>query len=748
MQVYKMVRNFLVIITLFFTLSLNAQIIVKVNDSSNNTPIKGAQIYVFELDQIFYTNSSGKTLFTPGKLSEYQLRVYATGYEGKVLTWGGESTLSISLLSSHIDLHEVTLSGSILQRQDQNPFHIETRKISDLAIHAPMNMGEVLAKIPGVYQSSLGNGISKPVIRGMQGMRIVSLVNGLRIEGQQWGGDHGMGMAELGLGSVEVIKGPSSLLYGADALGGVIYYNDDVYAPAKVHDIQLQTLYNSNTRGLVNRAIYKTSGKKWRLMLGGSYSDHADFKLPSGLYAKNSRFDENVLKSSFSFNAKNSLHHLRYTFNRTITGIPGHTHDSLATFADFQVEEQRRQYELPAQFFSNNYFSSENKWFFKKSELMALVGFTSNQLIEYDEKVTIPSLSMTLNNYLYTVKWTKKWTPQLKSVTGIQGMYQMNSNATNATDTLIPNSNTLDNGAFTIWILERNKWNFQGGLRYDIRSLVSLHSFNGNDKLSRLYQGVNASVGSIYKGKNYLIKQAVSTGFRAPHLTELLSNGFHHGALRFEIGDVDLKPERASQYDFTLEWNKEHLVLIVNPFVNFIQNYVYLQPMDSMVEGIKVFEYRQQDQVLFYGADIGIHYHPHFAHKLHFESSISYVNAYSGFDSSISLIPQPRLSNTIRFDLNFGKFVKIKDLTLTHTYFMAQNNVANNEKPSSAYNLLDFSGTLQFLKKSNLSMNAGIKNILNEEYIDHLSRLKNIEMYAPSRTFFISLKWHFNNVTQ
>ena len=379
---------------------------------------------------------------------------------------------------------------------------------------------------------------------------------------------------------------------------------------------------------------------------------------------------------------------------------------------------------------------------------MALVGFTSNQLIEYDEKVTIPSLSMTLNNYLYTVKWTKKWTPQLKSVTGIQGMYQMNSNATNATDTLIPNSNTLDNGVFTIWILERNKWNFQGGLRYDIRSLVSLHSFNGNDKLSRLYQGVNASVGSIYKGKNYLIKQAVSTGFRAPHLTELLSNGFHHGALRFEIGDVDLKPERASQYDFTLEWNKEHLVLIVNPFVNFIQNYVYLQPMDSMVEGIRVFDYRQQDQVLFYGADIGIHYHPHFAHKLHFESSISYVNAYSGFDSSISLIPQPRLSNTIRFDLNFGKFVKIKDLTLTHTYFMAQNNVANNEKPSSAYNLLDFSGTLQFLKKSNLSMNAGIKNILNEEYIDHLSRLKNIEMYAPSRTFFISLKWHFNNATQ
>jgi iron complex outermembrane receptor protein len=167
-----------------------------------------------------------------------------------------------------------------------------------------------------------------------------------------------------------------------------------------------------------------------------------------------------------------------------------------------------------------------------------------------------------------------------------------------------------------------------------------------------------------------------------------------------------------------------------------------------MVEGIKVFEYRQQKEVFFYGTDIGFHYHPHFAHKLHWESSFSYVNAFSGVDSSISLIPQPRLSNTLRFELNFGKFVVLKELTLSHTYCLAQNNVAFNETASSSYNLVDFSGTLQFLKKSNISLNAGVKNIFNEQFIDHLSRLKNIEMYAPSRTFFLSLKWQFNNVTK
>ena len=741
-----MTRGLLTLLLFVLSYAIHAQVVVDIQDSSGATPIKNAQIFVVELDQILYTNSSGKALFFPGKISEYQLRISASGYEGKVITYKEGNLIKINLLQSHIDLHEVTLSGTTSQRQDQNPFHIESRKMSELTLHAPMNMGEILAKIPGVYQSSLGNGISKPVIRGMQGMRIVSLVNGLRIEGQQWGGDHGMGMAELGIGSVEVIKGPSSLLYGADALGGVIYYNDAPFASAKSYDIQLQSLFNSNTMGTVNRAILKTSGQKWRLMVAGSYANHADFKLPNQLFAKNSRFDESVLKAALSFNAKRSVHHFRYTYNKTITGIPGHSHDSIVDFSSFQVSEQKRKYELPAQFFSNHYFSNENKWYFKNNEVSALFGLTSNQLIEYDEKVTIPSLSMTLNNLLYTIKWSKKWSNNLKSVSGIQGMAQSNRNAENASDTLIPNSNTIDNGIFSTWIFEREKWNFQGGMRYDVRSLNSLHNFNNKPALTRIYGGLNISIGSIYKSSKLLLKQAISTGFRAPHLTELLSNGFHHGALRFEIGDTDLKPERASQYDVTLELNHEHLVLVVNPFVNYIQNYVFIQPIDSMVEGIKVFEYRQQNQVFFYGTDIGFHYHPHFAHKLHWESSFSYVNAHTGADSSISLIPQPRLANTLRLDLNLGQAIKFKDIALTYVFCLPQNNVAYNESQSSAYNLVDFSGTFEYSKKSRISLNVGVKNLLNQQYIDHLSRLKNIAMYAPSRTFFISLQWQLNNV--
>jgi iron complex outermembrane receptor protein len=216
-------------------------------------------------------------------------------------------------------------------------------------------------------------------------MRVVTLMNGLRIESQQWGGDHGMGISELGLGNVEVIKGPASLLYGADALAGVVYFNDAPHAAMKSREVETQTLFQENTRGITQRVMYRESRSKVRWQLGAGYANHADFRLPNGRYAQNSRFNEAVLKSVLSFNGKRSVHHLRYSFSHTTTGIPGHTHDSLATPESFQVADQRRTYTLPAQFFNNHFLSSDNKWFREQSEIQLLLGFTSNRLIEYDE---------------------------------------------------------------------------------------------------------------------------------------------------------------------------------------------------------------------------------------------------------------------------------------------------------------------------------------------------------------------------
>jgi iron complex outermembrane receptor protein len=486
----------------------------------------------------------------------------------------------------------------------------------------------------------------------------------------------------------------------------------------------------------------KESRDKVRWMLGASYTNHADFQLPSGKFAENSRFNEFVLKSAVGFNGKKSVHNLRYNYIHSTTGIPGHSHDTMATPENFQVDIQRRKYSLPAQFFSNHYFSSDNKWYTSKNEYHVLAGWTYNQLIEFDEKVTIPSLSMNLMNSLYSIKWTNKSVNNLKITSGIQGMFQLNDNEPNASDTLIPNSQTLDNGVYTSFQYSYKLWNFQAGARYDLRNINTLHSFSGNAPLTRNFGGFNTSLGSVYGGKKLTFRTSLSTGYRAPHLTELVSNGFHHGALRYEIGDQNLVPEYASQIDVTTEITQEHFVLIFNPFINQIRNYIYLQPIDSLVDNIPVFEYRQLSSVLFYGGDIGVHYHPHFAHNLHIESSLSLIYTKTNSDSSISLIPQPRFQNSLRYSFNLGKKFTLKELFAQYTFMGAQNQVAFIETPSSAYHLLDASLSFEIKSKNPILLNVGCKNILNTRYIDHLSRLKNIGMPGAGRNFYLSFTYN------
>jgi iron complex outermembrane receptor protein len=163
-----------------------------------------------------------------------------------------------------------------------------------------------------------------------------------------------------------------------------------------------------------------------------------------------------------------------------------------------------------------------------------------------------------------------------------------------------------------------------------------------------------------------------------------------------------------------------------------------------LVDNIPVFEYRQLSSVLFSGGDIGVHYHPHFAHNLHIESSVSLIYARTKSDSSVSLIPQPRFQNSLRYSFNFGKKIMLKELFLQYTFMGAQNQVAFIETPSRAYNLLDVSLSFEIRGEIPIQLNLGCKNILNERYIDHLSRLKNIGMPGPGRNFYLSFTYNLS----
>ncbi len=716
---------------------------VQVLDSIRNVPLAEATVYCVEYDQTILTNANGQSVFPLNENSNLTFKVFALGYRSAFFTvLQGQNFVQVRALPVHLDMHEVTVSSGALIKSNKNPFHIESQKMSALGMISNLTLGEALAKIPGVYNAALGNGISKPVIRGMQGMRVVTLLNGLRLEGQQWGGDHGIGITSLGVSAVEIIKGPASLLYGADALGGVVYLVDAPFAPSNARSLEFQSEGFSNTLGGRAQLIYKESYRKFRWFVASTYSNHADFQLPSGKFAENSRFNDFGAKVNMSYTGKRSLYSLRYTASHSVAGIPGHTHDSLATPLTFQVGERERIYELPAQFFQNHLLQATANFYRNRYEFMAMYGATVNRLIEFDEKVTIPSLSMNLSNHLAQVKWQIKWKKSTRLTVGVQTMLQQNFNAMNASDTLIPNAKSMDVGGYLNLNHEFNSWTFQSGLRFDRRTIYGI-DLPLQDRLS--FSGLNGSVGAVRSSESLVFRTSLSSGFRAPHLTELFSNGYHHGALRYEVGESSLISEKAVQLDVTLEWNQAHGALVFNPFVSYIKDYIYLEPMGLLFDGIPGYQYVQNNAVLFSGLDMSYHVHPHFAHGLHWEISLSYLHVSALGDSAVSMIPQPRMQHVLRYEFESINVLKIKEINVQSTTMGAQNNVAYLETPSKAYHVLDFSLVFAFGKGEQFTIKGGGRNVLNTSYIDHLSRLKNIQMPFPGRNFFLGVGYNFNN---
>jgi len=604
-----------------------------------------------------------------------------------------------------------------------------------------------------VQQATIGVGIAKPVIRGLGGMRVVSYWSGLRIENQQWGDDHGMGASEVGLQGIEIIKGPASILYGADALGGVIHFIDEDYAPTNTTEGYFSTRFESNSMGTTNEFGYKINKGKLKFNLFANYINHADFQLPSGRYVQNSRFWGTNIKMSLGYRKGNYVFNLRYhtAFNRI--GIPGHTHNENATTEDFLRDQRSRRATLPAQLIFNNFLLAENKWFLKRSELLLQVGNTNNFLREFDEKVTVPFTSLILNNSTYNLRYTYHVNENIDIKFGGQGMFQTSRNSGISDTYLIPNGNTLDNGAYALLSANHKKWRFQGGLRYDLRLIQSFRpdvdsSMTTNidsNPIDRRYSSLNSSLGAVHNTKRTTTRFNISSGFRAPHLAELLADGLHHGSSRYERGDRNMVSEQAIQLDVAFEFHFDHLEIIINPYFNRINNFIYLQNADSMIGSYQLFEFKQLDLAYLYGGEVGFHYHPHRIHRLHLESNFSVTVGQDADGNALNLMPQPNTNNRIRFDIENKHKFQVKSILLEHQYFLPQNRVGMNELPSAEYHLVNVAFDMGLKDNEHFSFKAGVRNLTNSAYIAHLSPFRNLGIQQPGINFFLSVKYNFSN---
>ncbi|MGB5368874.1 MAG: TonB-dependent receptor [Flavobacteriaceae bacterium] len=696
-----------------------------VTDASNGMPLEGVEVYFPQLEKGSVTDNKGYFKLNNLPKGNYKLLASFIGFEtfSKTLSLvEGENKLDIILSPSAIEMEEVIVSTPFHKLQRENVMKVERANISELRANGAVTLSDGLTNIPGVESVTTGMGIGKPVIRGLSSNRVVVYTQGVRLENQQFGDEHGLGISDAGIESIEVIKGPSSLLYGSDAMGGVLYLNPEKFAPSNTTLGDVNLNYFSNTIGLNGNAGLQTSGEKFKFLVRGSAASHADYKTGDGERVTNSRFSEYDLKTGMAYQVANFKTELRYNYNDLKLGIP----------EEIGSQETERTPVAPYQEIGNHILSSKTNVFFKNSSLQAIFGYTYNNRKEFEEEdlAVVTALDMELKTLSYNVQYNLPKIGELETIFGVQGMHQNNANF--GEEILIPDAVTNDIGFLgTSHLHFKNGHDLQLGLRFDRRAIQG--EANGNPgemdyiaPLDRSFNSFNSSIG--YKWdfpKNFLGRINLASGFRAPNLAELTSNGVHEGTNRYEIGNPDLKRERNIQTDLSLEYNNKHIELYANGFYNTIQDYIFIEPNGEFVGADAVFLYTQQDAKL-YGGEIGVHLHPHPLDWLHMESSFETVTGKTKSGDFLPLIPANRWTNTFRVEFSKPqKTLQNSYLFVTLQSFFRQNNTSFFETATAGYNLLNMGlGGQLLLGKQPLQFRISANNILDKTYISHLSRLK------------------------
>jgi iron complex outermembrane receptor protein len=263
-----------------------------VTDAETKEPVPYASVYITSAGIGTIADSLGNFEFDASLPGQFEVLVRAEMYESMLLNAERGATVTIELYSSHQDLEDVIVSAPGGGLGKETAFHIDRLKISELNAIQSSTLGEAITNINGVQAITTGPGISMPVIRGLSGLRVLTMVNGVRTENQQWSPHHGMAINELGVGNVEVIKGPSSLLYGNDAFGGVLFLQDEPYASLNSQELRVQSRFETVTMGTKSTAVYKMATNKVRLSAAALYSNNADFQMPDGRYLRDSRYNQ------------------------------------------------------------------------------------------------------------------------------------------------------------------------------------------------------------------------------------------------------------------------------------------------------------------------------------------------------------------------------------------------------------------------------------------------------------------------
>ena len=638
----------------------------------------------------------------------------------------GDST---DVFYRHLQLNEVMVTGvtgGTKLKHSTAPISVVTGK--ELRQTTSTNVIDAVAKQPGMAQISTGGGISKPVIRGLGYNRIIVMNEGVRQEGQQWGDEHGVEVDGQNVGSVEILKGPASLMYGSDAMAGVLILHG---TPSPLEG---EVRANASTEYQTNNGLFAYSlngaGNHGGFVWDARFSDkmaHA-YKNKYDGYVPGSQFRERAGRLMLGLEKKWGQSHLTWTcYHLTPSIVEGERDEetgALERCEDVGVKTYKKK--LPFQQVKHYKAVWDNSFNLSAGTLKAIVGYQQNRRQEFEESADEYELFFKLHTVTYDVRYLTHEFDGWKLAVGVNGMWQQSKNL--GEESLIPAYRLFDIGGYATTSKNLRNWTLNGGLRYDHRHL---------DFHSRSFSGMTGSVGAVWNATEQLnVRMNVARGFRAPNMSELGSDGVHEGTVRYEQGNAHLDSEYSWQADLGVDFESRHVSAQVALFANRIENYIFAKRVNVvMEEGYNTYEYTQGDARLL-GFEVGVDVHP--IHRLHFGNTFSYVNARQLNQSEetrhLPFTPAPRWTSEVKYELtHHGKVLNNAYVALGMECYLRQNHYYKADQTETAtpsYTLLNLSAgsDLMIGKKKVAELYLTAENLFNRAYQSHLSRLKYTEI--------------------
>jgi iron complex outermembrane receptor protein len=772
--------------------------ITGVISDENGLPLRDAHVHI--ANKTTSTDVNGSYVLSDIPKGKQKLYISFIGYHGiaETIEISTDLTINRQLKLDVTKLEDITIQQ--LSNSKSESSNEQVLKSATIEKFSNQTLGEALKEVSGVSILKTGSTIVKPVINGLHSNRVPIINNNVRLEDQQWGTEHAPNFDINTAGKITVIKGASALQYGGDAIGGIVVIEPEVIKKDTLVGKTILNLATNGMGGSLSSSLQKGNRYGWSWNALGTFKYLGDRETPDYVLSNSGNREQNFsggirfAKEKYNFNAM-------YSFYNAQIGIIKASHIGNVNDLYNSINNQQPSVIVPFSYSIDapkqevqHHLAKINfqRWLSENTSIDLQYAFQFNNRLEFDVRRTSTTtkkaaldLQLATHTFLADYKTViGNW--RLKS--GLNLGYQNNfANPETGVRPLIPSYEKLDAGLYGIAVYKfDNATSLESGIRYDFSTIEATKYYlksrwiergydaefshfivgdEGNQWLTKPtfdYHNFTANIGfkkQLHHEMEWLVN--VSLASRNPNPSELFSDGLHHSTGQIELGDLRLEKEQAYKFNTTFKKDWKLFQVQLNPFINRISNFIYLQPIgfETTIRGaFPVWEFKQTEALLT-GFDVNTKWtiSNHFSHEL----GLAYVNGQNlSTDEYLIDMPPLVINNKIQYKNEswFNLVAELKsELVFRQNHFpnynFETNIIVNNaltpvlvdiSSPPKGYHLLHFYSEMTFKinKKNSLTTSFSVQNIGNTTYRDYLNRQR-FFVDEMGRNIQIQLKFNY-----